>query len=67
MMGQVIKETGVKQVLHIPFARNSLSREVEWNGDRYHRYIHLPKVEYLNARNPEDMKKVHAPLILISG
>ncbi len=66
LIEQVIKETGVKQVLHIPFAR-TIATEEERSGDRFHRYIHLEWVEYLNAENPDDLAKVDSPLILISG
>lgn len=66
LIQKVIKRLGVKQVLHVPFAR-TIATEAEWSGDWYHRCVDLPAVEYLNAKNQADITKARAPLIFISG
>ncbi|MBI5733805.1 MAG: Type 1 glutamine amidotransferase-like domain-containing protein [Candidatus Kerfeldbacteria bacterium] len=66
LIQRVIRRLGVKQILHIPFARIHAT-EAEWSGDWYHRYVHLPEVEYLNAKNKVDIAKARSPLIFISG
>ncbi len=66
LIQKVIKRLGVKQVLHIPFAR-TVATEAEWSGDWYHRCVDLPGVAYLNAKNKADIIKARSPLIFISG
>ncbi len=66
LIQKVIKQLGVKQVLHIPFARTHAT-EAEWSGDWYHRCVHLPGLVYLNAKNKADITKVCSPVIFISG
>lgn len=67
MIEKVIRETGVKQVLHIPFARTQTSEE-EWMPGWFGRGIELEKgVDYLNAENGEDIAKADDPLIFMSG
>lgn len=66
LIEQVIRESGAKQVLHIPFARTTAS-EPEWNGDWYHRHIHLPEVEYLNASHEGDLQEADGSLVFMSG
>jgi len=66
LIEKVIKRLGVKQVLHIPFARTQ-TQEIEWSGDWFHRHIHLPGINYLNAANKSDINKARSPLVFISG
>jgi cyanophycinase-like exopeptidase len=66
MIERVIKREKPKQVLHIPFARLT-TREVEWQGDWYHRNIKHPGIAYLSAESKADMAKLSKPLIFISG
>jgi len=67
MIEKVIRDSEFKQVLHIPFARIRTDKE-EWMPGWFHRNIELgPDVEYLDASNPEDVKKANHPLVFISG
>lgn len=66
LIAQIIKNIKPKQVLHIPFARTSLT-EGSWQGNWFHRNIKLKGVTYLNADNKEDIAKAKLPLIFISG
>lgn len=63
---KVIKRLKPKQIFHIPFARTKTA-EPEWAGDWFHRNINLKNIDYLNAKNNADKKKVKNPLIFISG
>ncbi len=67
MIEWVIQSLAPKQLLHIPFARPNGSSWAEWDGDRFHRNIDIPDMEYLNADHPEHISKAHNPLIFISG
>ncbi len=67
MIEWVIQSLAPKQLLHIPFARPNGSSWAEWDGDRFHRNIHIPDMEYLNANNAEDIAKAKDPLLFISG
>lgn len=66
LIEQTIRQTWVKQVFHIPFAR-TIATEPERDGDRFNRNIYIDGLEYLNANNPEDIKKANNPLIFLSG
>lgn len=67
MIEKVVRNTNVKQVLHIPFARTTTNEE-EWLPGWFKRSIELDEgVEYLNAENPEDITKANDPLVFISG
>lgn len=67
MIEWVIKSIAPKQLLHVPFARTKDGWREERNGNRFHRNIHIPEVEYLNANNPDDVAKAIDPVIFISG
>lgn len=67
MIEWVIKSLAPKQLLHIAFARTKDGWREERNGDRFGRNISIPGVEYLNAKNPEDIEKAVDPVIFISG
>jgi peptidase E len=67
LIEQVIVETKPKQLLHIPFAR-VVATEPEWEGDWFHRHIHLgSEIEYLNAMHEADIQKTKNPMIFLSG
>ena len=66
LIEETIRQTGIKEVLHIPFAR-TIATEPEWEGDWFSQYIHIDGLIYLNAANPEDIQKAKAPLIFING
>ena len=66
LIEKVIQKINPKQILHIPFARTKTS-EPEWAEGWFGRNIDIKWTEYLNANNKEDIDKVDAPLIFISG
>jgi len=67
MIETIIKTINPKQLLHIPFARTKDGSREEWNGDRFHRFIDLWSIQYLNANNPDDIAQAINPVIFISG
>ncbi len=63
---EVIRATGARQLLHIPFARTTIA-EPEWQGDWFLKHIHIPELEYLRADRDEDLARADRPLVFISG
>jgi len=66
LIEQVILECNPAQVLHIPFARIDAS-EPEWQEGWFGRNINIGKIEYLNAKNKEDIARADLPLVFMSG
>lgn len=67
MIEAVIKSIAPTQLLHVPFARETEASRPERQGDRFHRHIDLGSIEYLNAKNPNDLARAENPVIFISG
>ena len=53
--------------MHISFARTKEASRPERKGDRFHRFIDLWSIQYLNANNPDDTAQAINPVIFISG
>jgi len=63
----IINKIHPKQILHLPFARSPETETMLGWPDRFIKLVNIQGIEYLNAKNPEDIDKADNPLIIMTG
>ncbi|NUJ97256.1 type 1 glutamine amidotransferase-like domain-containing protein [Candidatus Gracilibacteria bacterium] len=66
---KIFKGEGIKQILHIPFARTGIMKKNRTNflPHKFGPYIRKLGIQYLNAQYIEDIKKFSGDTIYING
>jgi cyanophycinase-like exopeptidase len=69
LINDVIAGLGQKQLLHIPYARIKVPEEEEdvWGEGWVSRDLNLKRIDLLDARNQNDLKRANNPVIFMNG